>query len=237
MSRVVIGIQARSGSTRLPRKAFQLIGGLRLLDHVVGSCKSAATYMERFADRYKTRIHVVILTPTGDPIAHEFKRSCPILEGSNDDVLSRYAGAADHYDADVVVRVTGDCPLIPDYLIVKHIKTAIVNNYDYISNTDEDSRTAIDGHDCEVMSRRMIEWLDETSDSAYEREHVTPRARRDPPVWAKVGAVIHYHDQSGIKLSVDTPDDLERVREAYDLRAVKMVCAQRKFGKSAVHKL
>ncbi len=237
MSRVLIGIQARSGSTRLPNKAFQLIGERRLLDHVIDSCKSAASYLERFEDRLKMRPTVVVLTPCGDPIVQAFRHSCAVFEGSEHDVLDRYASAADHFEADMIVRITGDCPLIPDYLIVKHVKTAYVNKYDYVSNVDEDTRTAMDGHDCEVMSRRMLDWLDDEATTVSDREHVTPKARRETPAWAKVGAVIHYHDQSGLKLSVDTPEDLKRVREAYDMRALKMKHAQRKFGRSAVHRL
>lgn len=237
MPRVLIGIQARSGSTRLPRKAFELIGERRLLDHVIDSCKSAANYLERFEDRAKIRASVAVLTPGGDSIVSGFKHSCAIFEGSEADVLDRYAAAADHFEADYVVRITGDCPLIPDYLIVKHVKMAHANRYDYVSNVDEDTRTAMDGHDCEVMSRRMLEWLDAEATETYDREHVTPKARREPPGWAKMGTVIHYHDLSGVKLSVDTLDDLQRVREAYDMRAGKLSHAQRKFGKSAVHRL
>lgn len=237
MSRVLIGIQARSGSTRLPNKAFELIGERRLLDHVIESCKSAATYLERFENRFKMSSTVAVLTPGGDPIVQAFRHSCSVFEGSENDVLDRYAAAADHFDADMIVRITGDCPLIPDYLIVKHVKTAYMNKYDYVSNVDEDTRTAMDGHDCEVMSRRLLDWLHDEATSNFDREHVTPMARREPPLWAKVGAVIHYHDQSGLKLSVDTADDLRRVREAFEMRDLKLRHAHKKFGKSAVHRL
>lgn len=236
MTKVLIAIQARSGSTRLPRKAFELIGESRMLDHVIDSCKSAIGYL-RSRRSVISSIDVAVLTPHGDPIVEAFSGRCRIVEGSEHDVLQRYSWAAADLGPDFIVRITGDCPLIPDYLIAKHITTAVVNAYDYLSNVDEDSRTAIDGHDCEVISRKLLDWLDDEATLPADREHVTLMARREPPPWAKLGVVVHYHDQSAIKLSVDTPADLKAVREAYDARAKKLSYAQRKFGKNAVHRL
>jgi spore coat polysaccharide biosynthesis protein SpsF (cytidylyltransferase family) len=232
MQSVLIGIQARSGSTRLPRKAFELIGGKCMLDHVIDAAKSAQRYLQRWRG---LTVDVAVLTPKGDPIAEAFKSRCLIHQGSESDVLSRYYEAGKGHD--FVVRLTGDCPLIPDYLILKHVKTAIAGAYDYVSNVDEDFRTAVDGHDCEVIGQKMLEWVQYSALEKADREHVTTLIRRETPDWASVGFVINYLDHSGTKFSVDTPEDLARVREEFDRRERKQLAAERRFGKRAVHRL
>jgi spore coat polysaccharide biosynthesis protein SpsF (cytidylyltransferase family) len=236
-AKVVIAIQARSGSTRLPRKAFELIGNKMMLDHVIYSAKSAAKYINHHSAKSGIEADVVVVTPVGDQIAEAFRSRCPILTGPEKDVLERYIIATRELGADYVVRLTGDCPLIPDFLIAKLIKLAAANGYDYLSNVDEETRTAMDGHDCEVISRRLMDHLYEHAKDAYDREHVTTMARRDPPPWARLGCVINYQDQSDLKLSVDTPEDLQRVRDHYQKRDMKLFYAERKFGRQSVHRL
>jgi spore coat polysaccharide biosynthesis protein SpsF len=236
-TKVLIAIQARSGSTRLPRKAYELIGDRRMLDHVIDSCRKAAHYLGSRPAPNRPEVDVALLVPEGDPIGREFARGIAVVEGSEQDVLSRYYAALERLTPDYVVRITGDCPLIPDFLIAKHITTAIKGRYDYVSNVDEDTRTAIDGHDCEVMSSRMLGWLHGAAESKSDREHVTLMARREPPDWARMGCVLNYHDQSHLKLSVDTAEDLARVRDEYARRDIKLFKAERKFGRQSVHRL
>jgi spore coat polysaccharide biosynthesis protein SpsF len=109
MPKVLIGIQARSGSTRLPKKAFEMIGHSRMLDHVIDSCKKASQYIDSIV-RFGVVSEVVVVTPVGDPIVNSFSSRCRIIEGSEADVLSRYAGAVHVFDPDYIVRITGDCP-------------------------------------------------------------------------------------------------------------------------------
>ncbi len=236
-TKVLIGIQARSGSSRLPKKAFELIGEKRMLDHVIDACRSAAYYLNSRGVINPPEVTVALLVPVNDRIGKEFGRGVEVVEGPEQDVLGRYNLAMSRFEPDFVVRITGDCPLIPDFLIAKHITTAIKGRYDYLSNVDEDSRTAMDGHDCEVLSAKLLAHINGAADTAYDREHVTPLARREPPEWARNGFVINYQDQSGLKLSVDTLEDLERVREEYQRRDLKLYRAERKFGRNSVHRL
>jgi len=230
---ILIGIQARSGSTRLPRKAFETIGGKWMLDHVIDACKKSAAFISR--DGIKTR--VVVLTPTSDPIAAAFKSRCDIIEGPELDVLARYMVALDHHDPDYVVRITGDCPLIPSFVISRIISLALKHGYDYIGNGDERFRTSLDGVDCEVISTKLLEEVSRLAVSPGDREHVTTLIRRHPPAWANIGHVMNHFDHSGMKLSVDTPEDLERVRQTYDSSEDKYRLAIRTFGQSRVHML
>lgn len=237
MTSVLIGIQSRSTSTRLPGKCFEMIGQKRLLDHVIDAAKGAANYMNRYTAKSGVLVRVAILIPYGDKIETEFKKRAHIIQGPEDDVLKRYKMAADECEADYIVRVTGDCPLIPPYLISKHIKIAVMNEYDYVSNCDENSRTIIDGVDCEVISKRMLDHLDETATTKADREHVTTKARREPPNWAKRGFVGGFFDHSAIKLSVDTLEDLERVRAEYASLNHRISEAERRYGKQFVHRV
>jgi spore coat polysaccharide biosynthesis protein SpsF (cytidylyltransferase family) len=231
---VLIGIQARSGSTRLPRKAFELIAGRTMLDRVIDTCRYAAKQI----DKSGHRCDVVVVTPSGDPIVEEFQSRVDIVEGPERDVLARYKIAVDKYQPDFLVRITGDCPLIPGSLITYMTMTGISRGYDYYSNSDERFRTAIDGSDCEVMSRQAIDYVAEEAVTAYDREHVTPFLRRDPaPSWLSRGLAFNNFDVSDIKLSVDTKEDLERVRRAYEQSFVKYQEAVKVYGRGAVHRL
>jgi spore coat polysaccharide biosynthesis protein SpsF (cytidylyltransferase family) len=234
---VCIGIQARSSSKRFPRKVFEMIGDKPLLKHVIDACDKSAFYLNRHTYQSKIRVSYAVLCPTKDEILHGFSQCAMIIEGPEDDVLSRYVLMANKLEADYIVRVTGDCPLLPHYLISKHIKLAVINEYDYCSNVDEKTRTAIDGHDVEVMSRRALQWADQNATDPSLREHVTQilRSNQIPPDF-KMSTVINFLNQSHVKLSVDTIEDLERVRVEYERVMIPTARAENLFGRKRVHK-
>ena len=237
MVKVLIAIQARSTSTRLPNKAFELIGRKPLLQHVISACNKAAQYTNNFATANGVFVDVALVIPEGDRIGQVFNKATSIIEGPEHDVLSRYFKAYEKTRPDYIVRITGDCPLIPPYLITKHIKTAQINSYDYLSNVDEKLRTSLDGWDCEVISGRALEWLNKTATDPKDREHVTTLIRKQHPAWAKIGHVISYVDLSGLKLSVDTQEDLERVRAQYEKLQASAETAANIYGPNCVHRL
>jgi spore coat polysaccharide biosynthesis protein SpsF len=232
---VVIGIQARSTSERFPRKVFADICGKPMLQHVIDACDSSALKVNRDRAYNRLTAQVVLLVPTGDEIVERFRGKVPIFEGPEHDVLSRYAQMAEKYQADFIVRVTGDCPLIPPPLISKHITTAVLNRYDYCSNVDEEIRTSPDGFDCEVISRRLLNYANETAQSPRFREHVTLFMRETPPAWAVTGHVNNYVDLSGQKWSVDTQEDLERVRAQYESKESKRTRGLAIHGRRSIH--
>jgi spore coat polysaccharide biosynthesis protein SpsF len=234
--RVTIGIQARSTSRRFPRKVFETIAGRTILQHVLDSCRHAAQYLNNRTAVSGITAQLTLLVPYGDEIVSKFGNRVPVLEGPEDDVLSRYAALVKSQKPDYVVRVTADCPLIPHYLIMKHIQTAVQRDYDYLSNVDETARTAADGTDCEVMSAKLVEWLDQNAKAGPDREHVTPLARRYPPEWARIGHIIGHLNQSQLKLSVDTPEDLERVRAEYDRVQMALKNAEELHGRESIHR-
>ncbi len=233
---VLIAIQARSGSTRLPRKAFELISGKMLLDRVIEACKKAAPRINQLQGG-NVRCKVAVLTPTGDPIASEFKNRCEVMEGPEQDVLTRYLLALEKFQPEYIVRITGDCPMIPPHIISKLVSMAFHSGYDYVSNVDERFRTSLDGADCEVISGRLLQTIGERAVSVYDREHVTTMIRREPPEGAKIGTVVNHFDDSDLKLSVDTPEDLERVRMAFERANEKYQKAVMTFGHTQVHRI
>lgn len=236
LTSVLIGIQARSSSTRLPKKCFEPIGSKRLLDHVIDAADRAAQYLNRYTYKRDYTVSTALLIPSGDPIKQGFLAKAPIIEGPENDVLARYGIAQKATGAAYICRITGDCPLIPPFVISKHINLALVSGYDYISNVDPECRLSLDGVDCEVMSVRMLEWLLDNATTPAEREHVTLKARTNPPAWAKRAFTASYFDQADIKLSVDTKEDLERVRAEYERVVRKLHTAERLYGRDAIHR-
>lgn len=212
MIKIMIGVQARSTSTRLPNKSMALIDTQSVCDHVLTACLSAAEYISKQKSKVQLHAHVVLLVPKGDQLKDLFADKVDVLEGPEDDVLSRYMLAVDKYEPDYVVRVTGDCSLIAAPVISKHVFSATFDHLDYCCNVMDDCRTYVDGYDVEVVSAKLMRWTDENANTTADREHVTTRIRSARPGWAKFGAVIGYIDLSDIKLSVDTTDDLEKVR-------------------------
>jgi len=231
---VLIGIQARSTSTRFPRKHHEMIGRKRLLDHVIDACLSARDYVNR--SREHRVAEVAILTPEHDAIARDFEDRAPVITGSELDVLGRYKKALDLTQASHVVRITGDCPLIPPFVISKMI-TLGTRGYDYLSNVDERCRTSADGIDCEFVSKALLDHMDMVAKTKECREHVTLLARKDPPRWARLGYVMSHFDYSAEKMSVDTPDDLERVREIYSRVSEKFNRALQIYPRHCIHRV
>jgi spore coat polysaccharide biosynthesis protein SpsF (cytidylyltransferase family) len=158
----------------------------------------------------KIRAKVVILTPHNDPIKDELSHKYTIIEGDEDNVISRFKTARDLFDADYMVRLTGDCAWIPARVISKHIRDAVKTNSDYTSNVLV--RTFQEGYDCEVMSIRLFDWLEKQELSDFEKEHVTIKICEDIktgllPGAFKVHTVLNDYDLSNIKTSIDTQEE------------------------------
>ncbi|MCL6601299.1 MAG: glycosyltransferase family protein [Paenibacillus sp.] len=201
--RIVAIIQARMESTRLPGKIMKEVGSKPLLEYQIEQVR-----------RSKTIDHIVIATTTKDaeqPIIDLCKRmSVDYYRGSEEDVLSRYYQAACYYGAEIVVRLTSDCPLLDPAVIDKVITVFLSNSerYDYVSNTIE--RTYPRGYDVEVFSMRVLEQAYKDASYAAEREHVTSYLYQHPEVF-RVGQVKQTTDLSSYRLTVDTDEDFELI--------------------------
>jgi len=205
MSKVVCIIQARMGSTRLPGKVMKKMKGKSVLFYVVERVKQS-----RLIDQ------IVIATTTNkhdDVIVEEAERlNVSWFRGSEQDVLSRYYYAAKKFDADVVVRVTSDCPLIDSDIIDKVVKKHINSNYDYTSNTIK--RTFPRGLDVEVFNFDVLKDSFKNAEKNYEREHVTPYIYQNHYKFnaQNIEAKEKELKRPEIRITVDTIEDFNLIK-------------------------
>ncbi len=211
MTHVLIGIQARSTSKRMPGKALAQLYNKPVLSWVINACVDSAKFITRRTNCDIT-VDVVLLIPKGDKIAEVYNTS-KIIEGDEHDVLSRYVDAVKIYDSDYIVRITGDCPFLTAFTLSNYIFKVVNNNIDYLSNADPLCRTELDGRDIEVLSRKALDWLDEVSVNASDREHCTPQMRTLRPKHLVRAHFLNRLDVSDIKLSIDTKEDLNEAEK------------------------
>lgn len=235
-TKVMICIQARSNSTRFPQKIYQMIGKKMVLQHVIDQAKSSKIYTERPSPRKNVKCDIALLHPENDnQLISMFRNSGIMMIGADEqDVLSRYIKAYKDHKPDYIVRLTSDCPMIFDFIISKHINVAIFNQYDYVSNVDEECRQVADGLDCEIMSAKAIEWLMSQDLNKDEKEHVTIAIRKKNPHELKKGFISSKFDSSKMKLSLDTPEDLDNIRNFYHEREFKVGLAIKNYGRSNI---
>jgi spore coat polysaccharide biosynthesis protein SpsF len=197
LTRVVAIVQARMGSTRLPGKVLRPLAGRPMVLHVTARASRIAGVDD-----------VVVAIPHGaedEPLRETLEaQGVACTAGPGEDVLRRYAIAARAADADAIVRITADCPLLSPAVSGRVVAAYLGGGFDYASNTIE--RSWPRGLDTEVLSRETLENLDATATEGYEREHVTPGAWLHPERF-RLASVRNDEDLSNIRLTVDTETD------------------------------
>jgi spore coat polysaccharide biosynthesis protein SpsF len=128
------------------------------------------------------------------------------------DVLDRYYRAASEYHAEVVVRITSDCPMIDPQIVDKTVSAFLKEYPDYASNTCV--RTYPRGLDTEVMTFAALERAWSEARYPYQRTHVTPYLYENPGLF-RILSVTAEADHSAYRWTVDTREDLEFVRAVY----------------------
>ncbi len=194
-------------STRLPGKVLLEAAGRPLLEHMVERLRRARSLDE-----------IVVATtaePSSDPIAALADRlGIGCFRGSEDDVLGRVLGAAQAYDAELIVETTGDCPLVdPDVLdlVVERFRDGGV---DYCSNTLE--RTYPRGMDVEVFPTAVLEQVAALTDDPADREHVSIYIYEHPERYRLRSVVSERPEATELRLTVDTPDDYALIRAIFE---------------------
>ena len=192
-------------STRLPGKVLKEVLGKPLLEYEIER-------LQQCRSLNKIVVATTVL-PSDDVVVALCERlSVNVFRGSEEDVLSRYAQAATLHHADVVVRVTADCPLIDptvvDLVVQTYLETAA--QYDYVSNTLE--RTYPRGLDVEVFSAKALQLAQVNSVNAEEREHVTVYIYRRPQEFS-IYQVTQERDNSNQRWTVDTQEDFQLVEQ------------------------
>lgn len=197
-------LQARMGSTRLPGKVLAPIAGRPLLQLMLERLTAGA-------------IDVVVATSDrgiDDPIESLATGSgVPCVRGPEDDVLQRFVIALENEDADHVVRLTADCPLVDAALVQEAVTLAARSGAAYVSNSLV--RTFPDGLDVEVVRRDALEQAADEAIDPVEREHVTPFIYRRPERF-DLHAFTTTQNLGHLRWTVDTPDDLAKVQHIAD---------------------
>lgn len=165
MPKILIGIQARLGSSRLPRKsALPFFQDKTLIENIYNKWKD-----------YNNQYTVAILAPQGeseDPFWISASQNCKIVYGSDDNLLSRYMTAADHLDADIIIRATGDNPFVHYQLVDKSIKHFLDNQFDYLSSKSDDGCNVPQGLGIEIFTTQALRTVYKTADRIAQ-EHVS----------------------------------------------------------------
>ncbi|MEO8549319.1 MAG: glycosyltransferase family protein [Kofleriaceae bacterium] len=203
--RTVAIVQARLGSSRLPGKVLQDLGGDTMLARVVARLRAARTIDDI--------VIATTLEESDDPVIAEAARlGVQAWRGSEQNVLARYIGAARKYHAGAVVRVTSDCPLLdPETIdrVVTALRSAAV---DYSSNTH--ARMFPRGLDVEAFYLETLERIFRQATSAAAREHVTAYIMEKPGEFS-IHQVTADRDDSDLRWTVDTAEDLALVRTLF----------------------
>lgn len=204
---MILGIvQARSSSTRFPRKVLQPLLGeamvLRQLERIMLSQNIGQVVVATSNDESDDEL-VDVLTVNG----YEVRR------GPLDDVVQRFQLVIDEFQPEHVVRLTADCPLADPCVIDKIIDEHLLRQSDYTSNVL--APTFPDGLDVEVFSTRAFKRLTDTELTPTEREHVTLGIYTNPERYS-LWNVSQDSDHSRLRWTVDVPEDLEFVRRVYE---------------------
>jgi len=207
--RIVAIIQARMSSTRLPGKVLADIAGQPMLARVV----------ERV--RMSVLVDEVIVATTTDSTDDAIQTLCSdrgyaCMRGSAADVLDRVYHAAHLHSAEVIVRLTGDCPLIDPGVIDHTVGAFLKSKVDFAANRLPPpwKRTFPIGLDTEVCTFQALERAWKEADQPHQREHVMPYLYEVPGKF-RIIVVDSERDYGRLRWTVDTPEDLELVRQIY----------------------
>ena len=204
---VISIIQARMESTRLSGKVILPLGGKPAIQHVIERAK--------LIPGISKVIVATPMSPTDDPLV-QFCNSMdvPVFRGSENDVLDRYYRAALLHQADVVMRITADCPLIDPIESGKVIKKFFEMDADYVSNTNPPMLP--DGLDTEAFSIEALKKAWNNAKKKSEREHVTLYIYSNPQEF-KIGSVLYQDDLNQYRLTLDEMADYILLKKIFSI--------------------
>jgi spore coat polysaccharide biosynthesis protein SpsF len=203
--RVVLVVQARMSSQRLSRKVLANIASRAALEWVLLRASRAVRVAE-------ARLAIPD-GPGNDPLAKlAEKLNCPCTRGSEPDCLDRYLQAARESEAEHIVRVSGDSPFIDPEMIDAAVDAHLASGADYSRNFEPIDIPA--GLCVEAVTRKALERAASESTDPYDREHVTPYFYREPGRFTVMRTPVPEKLlRPDLRLTLDTPDDLEVLRE------------------------
>jgi spore coat polysaccharide biosynthesis protein SpsF len=202
--RIVATIEARMTSSRLPGKVLLPVTGTPLLGHLVRRLRAVPSLND---------IVLATTTNTADDVLVDFAHKTRIrcFRGSENDVMGRVIGAGASAQADVVVEITGDCPIIDPAIVETVIRTFLANDAAYVGNSHV--RSYPDGMDVQVFRLDTLRRSAAATDAPLDREHVTLHIRNHPELFRPINIVappeLHWPE---LGLTLDEPGDYELIR-------------------------
>lgn len=203
-------IQARTSSSRLPRKVLKPLpfnSDVCVLQQVI-----------RRVSRSDLIDEVIIATSTNEDdqeiVDIAKKENKKVYCGSLDNVLERYYNAANENNLDIVVRITSDCPCMDSAVIDKIIQNHLDLEADYTSNSLKESFPR--GIDVEVMNFNVLKRAYFEASQDYEKEHVTPFIYKSHPEEFKINTYVDKINNSDIRITLDTSQDYALLCCVYD---------------------
>ena len=205
--KIIATIEARMNSTRLPGKVLMPILGKPMMELMIERVRRAE------------RIHQVVVATTTEAtddaiVALAQRLGVGCYRGSEEDVLERVLCAAQSVDADVIVELTGDCPLVEPSLVDQLVEIYVTNDFDYVANTLK--RTYPRGLDTQVFSTAILAQVAELTSDPFDHEHVSLYIYEHPERFK-----LHNFESDlperywGLRWTVDTPLDFELVEKIY----------------------
>ena len=204
MPNIIAIVQARLNSTRLPNKVIKKIGERPMIEILLSRLS-----------RSKKINQILVATSLNNEnnklqsLVESIGYKC--TRGSENDVLKRFYEAAKLVNADIIVRITGDCPLVDATLVDACIQNFETSKVDYFSNISPE--TYPDGLDIEVMTFDALECANIEASSKFDREHVTPYIRNTKKF--SQDNMSHSENLSNLRWTVDEPEDLIVVRNIF----------------------
>lgn len=205
---IVAIIQARCGSTRLPQKVLLDLNGKTVLNQVVNRVKKSKYINE-----------VVVATTNSskdDLIVIECEKiGCKYFRGDEFNVLDRYYHCAKKYNADVVIRITSDCPFIDSTIIDDMIRYFKYKNCEILNNIGKSikDRTYPRGFDTEIFEFLVLEKAFKNAIESYQKEHVTPYIYEN---FQNIHLYKNEINYSKYRLTLDTEKDYKLIKKLYD---------------------
>ncbi len=202
-AKILAFIQARLTSKRLPNKVLLKLGNKTVIENIFLRLKNS-----KFLNR------IVFLVPDNKKNLRlrNFlkKKKYPFFSGSENNVLDRFYKASKKYKADIIIRITADCPLV-DYRLMDKMLEKFINNSrtNYLSNTDP--RSFPDGLDIEIFTSKAMEQASNFAKKKYDLEHVTPYIRNN----FKRSNYINKKNLSKLRWTLDTNKDYVMLRKMF----------------------
>ena len=197
-------IQARSASTRLPNKVMMKINGAPMISLLLERVKNSNQIDEIIVASTESKEDDQLINFVSGEGYNTYR-------GSESDVLDRYYQAALKFNAENVVRLTADCPLLDFRLIDEIVREFKSSKVDYLSNTIEP--TFPDGLDIEVFSMYALKKAWKNAETAFDKEHVTPFIKKDKSLSLK--NYSNVDDLSNMRWTVDEHDDMKLIKAIY----------------------